>query len=453
MDRSVWRLAAGLCLLLGGLSVAPPARSQTCGPICSRPGHYVLCSDSFDATAATGGSFALAEFPERLCVGHAAPAATYNLRGAYTLLTPGGLVSFCLELFEESFATAPTRPIAASVNAQCFTTGTISGTGWVEFSLNPAAAYQNLSVPLRLCLTDQSGSSQRHTYFDADGVSGYNTVYLNPPRPFGWALASDRGVPGDFIFRPIVELSDLTPWQAGGQCTGGTPDAGPSDTGVHPDAGAADAEPSDAEPSDADSMDAEPGAELPLDAGTPVDLGGPNDAAGPAEDAAAPSDSGAFDASSTESDAGLPSEAPSISAITPSEGLGDRAIDVLVTGTGFASGATLRIGQIPAVSVSVPGTTTLLAKVPPGIAAGTYDVTVQNPDLQAAVLPQGYTVLDPDGPGNLPEDDCGCQTAGRGAPRSGLLGLLLLALFVGLRAVAPKLARARVPLARRSKTS
>lgn len=454
----VGALLVGILGFAGALGASGRAEAQACGPICARPGHYVLCSDSFDTSAATGGEYEINLTDDlradRICVGHAAPDASYDLRGAYVLLGPGGVYDFCAEVFQETFAAAPGAAIMTGVSTgggrQCFGASAFStGLSWLEIALNPQTSIVGLAVPMRFCLTTQAGSG-RHTRFDADGQAGHNTINWQAQNGSGWAMAADRGVPGDFILRPIVQLSDLTPWQPGGPC-----DSTPADAGVVDSGGADAGAPSDAgEPADAEAAD---DAEVSEDAGEPTDAGTVEDAAaaedsgGAQADAATPGDTGVFDVGGTESDSGVPGAAPSITRITPDQGLNDRETDVLVTGSGFVSGLSLKIGQILAVSVSVPGPTTIIAKVPAGIAPGVYDVLVQNPDLQAAVLPEGYTVLDPSGVGNLPEDDCGCQSV-HGPSTSPWLGfgLLLLVLAARLRP-APQLARVR--LARRRKTS
>jgi hypothetical protein len=113
---------------------------------------------------------------------------------------------------------------------------------------------------------------------------------------------------------------------------------------------------------------------------------------------------------------------PTITAITPNSGVNNQPVDVTVIGTGFVVGLMLKIGAISADVVSVPGPTTIHAKVPMGIAPGAYDVLVTNPDGEAAVLPNGYTVLA--ATGHAPKSGtCGCSSAGGSDPR----GMILLA--------------------------
>jgi MYXO-CTERM domain-containing protein len=113
---------------------------------------------------------------------------------------------------------------------------------------------------------------------------------------------------------------------------------------------------------------------------------------------------------------------------------------VVVIGTNFVSGLSLKIGTIPATDVRVPGSTTILATVPASIAAGTYDVIAQNPDGQVAILQRGYTVIDTKDQAP-PGSHCGCTTA-RSERQSG--AALWLALFFGLAL----LARRRAALCR-----
>ena len=74
-------------------------------------------------------------------------------------------------------------------------------------------------------------------------------------------------------------------------------------------------------------------------------------------------------------------------------------VEVTIYGYFFQSGASPYIGSTPLQDVeylgpepSPPNRWVIRATLPAGLAPGTYDVTVVNPDAQAGVLPDGFTV-------------------------------------------------------------
>lgn len=177
-------------------------------------------------------------------------------------------------------------------------------------------------------------------------------------------------------------------------------------------------------------LEVTPDAQNPMpDAGIPLDMGAPPADMGEQQDAGIvdtiadmgaappPPDMGSADAG--------PTGPPMITAISPDTGKSDAATMITVTGSGFVSGLSLKIGAITAGNVEVPGGSTVRALVPQGIAAGTYDVVVENPDGQAAILPDGFTV-EGDGPGLPKESGCICA---RGASAPGVWWLLIGLLF------------------------
>ncbi|NNJ13542.1 hypothetical protein EKD04_024770 [Chloroflexales bacterium ZM16-3] len=82
-----------------------------------------------------------------------------------------------------------------------------------------------------------------------------------------------------------------------------------------------------------------------------------------------------------------------VSQITPTSGLNDRTIDLLVQGLNFADGAVVVLGNTILNTTRV-NATTLLAVVPVGLTPATYDLTVTNLDASHAQLATAYTVLD-----------------------------------------------------------
>jgi hypothetical protein len=93
---------------------------------------------------------------------------------------------------------------------------------------------------------------------------------------------------------------------------------------------------------------------------------------------------------------------PVLSSILPAAGTPLGGTPVALTGTGFASGATVLFDGIPAASVVWHGPTSISAETP-AHAAGAVNVTVTNPDAQGSTLSSGYT-YDPDAP-DLPFAD------------------------------------------------
>ena len=69
---------------------------------------------------------------------------------------------------------------------------------------------------------------------------------------------------------------------------------------------------------------------------------------------------------------------PSVSAVSPRSGPGNGGQSVTITGTNFASGATVQFGSAAATSVQFSSSNQLTATAPPGM--GTVDVTVTTPE-------------------------------------------------------------------------
>ncbi len=94
---------------------------------------------------------------------------------------------------------------------------------------------------------------------------------------------------------------------------------------------------------------------------------------------------------------------PTVSAIDPSAAYNDIDTSVTITGTNFATGAGGTIpptvslantpsGSTPLTDVALVDATILTATVPWGMDAGTYDLTVTNPDGGTASQPAAFTV-------------------------------------------------------------
>jgi len=87
---------------------------------------------------------------------------------------------------------------------------------------------------------------------------------------------------------------------------------------------------------------------------------------------------------------------PTIVSVTPNTGLTNGGTPVTLLGTGFATGATVNFGALPAGSVTVINSTNLTAVTPPS-ALGTVNVVVTNADGQSGTLTNAFTYAAPPG--------------------------------------------------------
>jgi hypothetical protein len=84
--------------------------------------------------------------------------------------------------------------------------------------------------------------------------------------------------------------------------------------------------------------------------------------------------------------------APTATAVSPLSGTTIGGTAVTISGSNFAAGATVTIGGLPASNVVVVNGTSITATTP-AHAAGSVNVTVTNPDSQAATLTNGFTYV------------------------------------------------------------
>jgi len=82
--------------------------------------------------------------------------------------------------------------------------------------------------------------------------------------------------------------------------------------------------------------------------------------------------------------------APTIASITPSGGTISGLTPVSITGTNFYAGATVSIGGAACNTVNVVSSTNITC-ITSASAAGTYNIDIQNTDLQSGTLALGYT--------------------------------------------------------------
>lgn len=88
----------------------------------------------------------------------------------------------------------------------------------------------------------------------------------------------------------------------------------------------------------------------------------------------------------------LQSVAPTIEAVSPPSGPTTGGMEIVISGSGFAEGATVTLGAWPATNVAVLSDTIITAITSPHD-EGTFDVTVISPDGQTATLPGAYTYV------------------------------------------------------------
>ncbi|MGA9771367.1 MAG: IPT/TIG domain-containing protein, partial [Blastocatellia bacterium] len=89
---------------------------------------------------------------------------------------------------------------------------------------------------------------------------------------------------------------------------------------------------------------------------------------------------------------GGPAAAPMISGISPASGSVSGGTSVTISGSNYASGASVSIGGVTATSVNVVNSSTITA-ITGAHAAGVVDVVVANSDGQSATLPSGFTYV------------------------------------------------------------
>ncbi len=84
---------------------------------------------------------------------------------------------------------------------------------------------------------------------------------------------------------------------------------------------------------------------------------------------------------------------PTVSSLSPSHGTSGGGTLITITGTGFAPGATVRLGGTAATEVSYVSATTLRARTPAGTASQVVAATVTNPDSQGATRANAFTYV------------------------------------------------------------
>ena len=112
----------------------------------------------------------------------------------------------------------------------------------------------------------------------------------------------------------------------------------------------------------------------------------------------------------------------SLSSITPNSAVEGEAIDVVVLGSGFASGAEARIAGVPLTGQSISNSSTITGRVPTSLPAGVHDVEVVL-DGESSLLAGGFSVTEV---GADDKGSCGCAASSRGGgPLSALWALAI----------------------------
>jgi len=93
--------------------------------------------------------------------------------------------------------------------------------------------------------------------------------------------------------------------------------------------------------------------------------------------------------------AALAVSSPTITTILPSSAPNTQDTPVVITGTGFAPGATVTLGTTPLTPVTFVSDTQLTATVPSGLTPGSYDLTVTNSDSGTVTHSGAFTVTPP----------------------------------------------------------
>lgn len=86
---------------------------------------------------------------------------------------------------------------------------------------------------------------------------------------------------------------------------------------------------------------------------------------------------------------------PLLSSLSPSSGRTATATAITLSGSNFAAGSTVTIGNVPATGVTVVSPTTITATVPAGLAPNVYNVTLTVPGYDPRILPLAFTIKGP----------------------------------------------------------
>ena len=103
----------------------------------------------------------------------------------------------------------------------------------------------------------------------------------------------------------------------------------------------------------------------------------------------------------SDSPSGPTSSTPKVSSVSPSSGSTTGSTSITISGTGFASDATVSVGGVPATGVVVSGSTSITAVTGIRATAGAGDVTVTTGG-KTSTLSNGFTFVAPSGANRPP---------------------------------------------------
>lgn len=84
----------------------------------------------------------------------------------------------------------------------------------------------------------------------------------------------------------------------------------------------------------------------------------------------------------------------SIISITPNQVSNEKTTNIVITGTKFQAGVSVKVGtDISATNVNVVSSTTITATIPQGMSSGIYDIIVTNPANNSDTLINGLSVI------------------------------------------------------------
>lgn len=115
-------------------------------------------------------------------------------------------------------------------------------------------------------------------------------------------------------------------------------------------------------------------------------------------------------------------------AISPASAPEGEAVNVVLSGAGFVTGAAAHIGGVSLTGTEVQADGTVSGRTPTSLPAGEHDVEVVNPDGTSAYIASAFTV---EGEEEKEAGLCGCAASpitGFGGALLGLLALVPLAL-------------------------
>jgi len=99
-----------------------------------------------------------------------------------------------------------------------------------------------------------------------------------------------------------------------------------------------------------------------------------------------------------------------IANISPAYGMEISETSVSITGTGFAVGATAKLGGTNMSAVQTVSESLITATVPAGLAPGFYMVIVVNPDEATATLPNAFEIRAVEVDGETDPGGCSAST-------------------------------------------